>query len=476
MKTATLSWLSGGLITLAVASISYYLAAEPPNGAVSRKRFEVQPIDFDLTIVERGVIRPAKVEPIKSKISSNQAQIVWAYEEGESVNKGLIVARFDTKPFMDKLQKAQQDLADAEASLLAAEKALELQDEQETGKIEAAKRKLEIAQIKAQDLKEGSGRLKRRKLVQAMEQAERSASMAAAELDDFEMLLKKGHVSQRERDKISDQRRAANDALDMAQAELKNFDRFEWPRLLREAQLIVEAEKTDLERVKRTAELEIQRRQGDVIKFQRSVHAAQKTLNHASQDVENCDVRAPIDGTLLYVELPKEGGRRKLQIGDAIWFGQTFMEIPDTRDMVVEFSVREVDIVKLRPGMKVWIKVDALSQQRFAGTLIAIDTLAETDQRSNLSEFRATAHFDTLPETLHVGMSANVDIPYKKFNSTLAVPLRAITYVDGQAQVAIATPDGGVAKRTLALGGMSTQWVEVRRGLAAGEVLLLDAF
>jgi RND family efflux transporter MFP subunit len=476
MKTSTLSWLSAGVITLSVATISYYLAADLPNGAVSQKRFEVQPIDFDLTIVERGVIRPAKVEPIKSKISSNQAQTVWVYGEGKSVNKGFIVARFDTKPFMDKLQKAQQDLADAEASLLAAEKALELQDEQETSKIEAAKRKLEIAQIKAQDLKEGSGRLKRRKLVQAMEQAERSASMAAAELDDFEALLQKGHVSQRERDKIADQRRTAKDALDMAQAELKNFDRFEWPRLLREAQLIVEAEKTDQERVKRTAELEIQRRQGDVVKFQRAVNAAKRARNLASQDVENCDVRAPIDGTLLYVELPKEGGRRKLQIGDAIWFGQTFMEIPDTRDMIVEFSVREVDIVKLRLGMKVSIKVDALSKQRFAGALIAIDTLAETDQRNSLSEFRATARFDTLPETLHVGMSANVEIPYQQYHSTLAVPLRAITYVDGQAQVSVVSPDGGIAKRVLDLGGMSAQWVEVRRGLAAGESLLLDAF
>ena len=129
---------------------------------------------FNLQVTERGIVRPAKVVPIKSQISSNKAQIVWLHPEGQHVNKGVIVARFDTKPFLDKLLKAEQKLVDAKARLNAANKALQLQQEEEAGKLEAVQNKLEIARIKANDLKQGTGKLRRKKLIQKQQQAERT--------------------------------------------------------------------------------------------------------------------------------------------------------------------------------------------------------------------------------------------------------------------------------------------------------------
>ncbi len=462
-------------LVLAALALANYHTFEAGDKGAARKVFEVRRMSFSLKVIERGVIRPAQVVPIKSKISSNQAQIVWMYEEGQPVNKGLIVARFDTKPFMDRLVKAQQELLDAKASYAAAIKILELQKEQETAKIEAAKRKLEIARIKAQDVKEGSGRLKRKKLEQQVLKAERAYAIARDELADFELLLEKGYVSKRERDKVANDVKAAREALELAQADLKNFDLYEWPKLLREAQLAVEAEETNLARVRRTAELEIQRREGEVEKYRRKVESAKERVERAERDVENCDVRAPIDGTLLYVELPRADGRRKIQIGDQIWFGQTFMEIPDTSGLVVEIHVREVDVAKLRAGMPATIRVDALPDEAFQGKVIAIDPLAEENKAAHLREFRAKVRLDAPSDRIHVGMSATVEIPYRRVEHALAVPVAAVSYFDGKPFVSVELKDGSVQARPVAIGAAGVEWIEVLDGLREGERVVVQA-
>ena len=116
---------------------------------------------FQVGITERGLVRPAKISPIKSQVTSNQAKIVWLIKEGSVVKKGDTVARFDTKPFLDELSRAERDSGDAQATLIAAQKLLLMQQEEEEGRIEEAERKVEIAGIDAQNTKEGAGPLER---------------------------------------------------------------------------------------------------------------------------------------------------------------------------------------------------------------------------------------------------------------------------------------------------------------------------
>lgn len=424
---------------------------------------------FRLSILERGVVIPAKVSPISSKISSNQAKIVWLIKEGKRVEKGTLIARFDTKPFLDKLLKAEQLSADAEATLHVTEKLLSLQKEEENGKIEEAVRKLEIARIQANNIENGTGPLKRKIFEQKLHQLERVLALDRNELADLEVLLKKGHISVRERDRSAEKVKTAEEQVQVARAELKNFNRYTWPKLLREAELLVTGAESNLQRVRRTADLQIQNWNAKVEKARRALENRKKILKKAQMDVVNCDIYSPTGGLLLYAELPRENGRRKIQIGDSVWEGQTFLKVPDTRDLVAEIRVREIDVAKIGNGMDAEIELDAFPGKLFPGRVESIASLAKEDKKHRgVRRFYTRIRFTGDTDRVHVGMSVTTRIIYRLVEAVPAIPQDAVIYHGGRTYVKKAG-DKDTGPVPVLLGARGKEWVEVVSGLQVGD-------
>jgi HlyD family secretion protein len=429
---------------------------------------------FSLTVTERGVVSPAQISPVSSQISSNQGKIVWLVKEGTNVRRGMLVARFDTKPFVDSMQKAEQAYADSQASFLVSQKLLSLQEEEEQGKIEEAERQLEIAKIKANNITNGSGPLQRKVFEQKLHQAERALELSRDELEDLDMLLEKGHVSKRERDKALDKLSTALEQVQVAQAEVDNFNSYAWPQMQREAELLVNGAESNLLRVKRTAELLIQNRAAEVEKNRRKVENKGKTLLLSKADVANCDIYAPTDGILLYSELPRNNGRRKIQIGDSVWVGQTFLEVPDTSELIAEIQIREVDVAKIQVGMKTAIEVDAFPGKTFEGRVESVASLAkEDDDNANIRRFYGRIQFLGDLENIHVGMSVTTRITYKEVREVIAVPISSVFFDDGQARVRIQHADNDQVIPVV-LGERGQMWVEVRSGLNIGDLVYAE--
>jgi multidrug efflux pump subunit AcrA (membrane-fusion protein) len=430
---------------------------------------QVEARSFRLSVMERGVVIPARVSPVSSKISSNQAKIVWLIREGIRVEKGTLIARFDTKPFLDKLHKAEQLFADAEATLHASEKLLSLQKEEENGKIEEAFRKLEIAKIQANNIENGSGPLKRKIFEQKLHQSERVLALDRNELADLEVLLKKGHISVRERDRSAEKVKTAVEQVQVARAELENFNRYTWPKLLREAELLVKGAESNLQRVKRTADLQIQNWTAKVEKARRALENRRKILGKAQMDVVYCNIFSPTGGLLLYAELPRENGRRKIQIGDSVWEGQTFLQVPDTRDLVAEIWVREIDVAKIKNGMDAEIELDAFPGKIFTGRVESIASLAKEDKKHRgVRRFYTRIRFTQDVGQVHVGMSVTTKIIYRLVENVPAVPPDSIIYRGGRTFV-----NKLVGKETelvpVTLGARGKEWIEVVDGLYAGD-------
>ncbi|MFH0780878.1 MAG: HlyD family efflux transporter periplasmic adaptor subunit [Pseudomonadota bacterium] len=449
-----------------------YLSGASHSPVQASSIISVAKKSFPLQIVERGVVGPAKISPISSQISSNQSKIVWLVKEGTLVKKGLIIARFDTKPFMDNLEKAEQAVADAQATFIASEKTLSLQKEEEEGKVEEATRKVVIAKIQADNIKNGSGPLKRKNQQQKLHQAERVLEISRSELDDLNLLLKKGHVSTRERDKAADKVATATEQVAVASAELENFKVYDWPQMLREAELLVSGAESDLERIKRTGEILVQNRAAEVEKNRRDLANKTLSLDNAKTDVVNCDVYSPADGILLYPDLPKENTRRKIQIGDSVWVGQTFLEIPDTSELIAELQIREVDVAQIAPGMKTEIAVDAFPGRVFAGVVESIASLAKEDEEhSHVRRFQTRIRLIGDTEKVHVGMSVTATIVYREIVESIAIPIGAIYYHEGRSMVRKVSNDS-VEDEPVVLGARGQLLVEVLDALKVGDQIL----
>ncbi|MBU1566505.1 MAG: HlyD family efflux transporter periplasmic adaptor subunit [Proteobacteria bacterium] len=415
------------------------------------------------------MVRPAKISPISSQISSNQAKIVWLVKEGTQVTKGLLVARFDTKHFTDSLQKAEQAYADAQATYVASQKLLSLQKEEEGGKVEEVTRKVTIAQIQADNIRNGSGPLKRKTLQQQVHQAERILEISRDDVRDMNVLLEKGHVSTRERDKAADKLATATEQVAVASAELENFNVYAWPQMLREAELLVSGAESNLERTKRTGEILVQNRVAEMEKNRRDVENKKVALENARTELANCDVYSPADGVLLYPELPRENGRRKIHIGDSVWVGQTFMEVPDTRELIVELQIREVDVAQIGPGMKTEIEVDAFPGRIYTGVVESVASLAKEDEeKSHLRSFHTRVRLTGDTDKIHVGMSVTAKIIYRELSDVVAIPFSAVFYKDAQGMVRKLSA-GAVEDIPIVLGDRGQLWVEVGAGLHVGD-------
>jgi HlyD family secretion protein len=465
-------WLSLALIGLVVGSVLVMMNVSDDRGEKTGvKPVEVVRQTFQVGITERGLVRPAKISPIKSQVTSNQAKIVWLIKEGSVVKKGDVVARFDTKPFLDELSRAERDSGDAQATLVAAQKLLLMQQEEEEGRIEEAERKVEIAGIDAQNIKEGAGPLERKQVEQRVKKAERGFRLAKSNFEDMEVLLKKGHASLRERDKAADELETAREQLNVAREELYNFDTYKWPKMIREAELLVNGAASELQRVKVTAELQIQNKHVQVEKSRRNVANREAVRKKAKKDLENCEVKAPTDGILLYSVLPRETGRRKIQIGDSVWVGQTFLEVPDTSELIVEVQIREIDVAKIEEGMETTVELDAFPGMQFPGVVETIASLAEDDgKNSNIRRFYARIRLLEKSDSIHVGMSATVNITYHSVVDGLTVPAGAVVIKNGKTMVEKHNP-GGVELVPVELGARGVDRVEVLSGLKEGDLV-----
>ncbi len=443
------------------------------DGGQAKKQhsFVVKPTSLDFYVRERGFLRPAKVVHIKSQIESNRAQLIWMLPEGEEVKKGDLVARFDANPLLEKLEKEEQEYADSIAKLESAKKLFDIEKEQQQGKLEEAKRKVEMAKIKADDIRNGSGVLERSKVEQNKIKAQRTVELAERELEDFDLLLSKGHVSKRERDKIAENLRICKESLKLAIAELENFNKYQWPKMLNEAIMTLNSAEAEYDRIKKTSEIEMQQNQDRITIGARYLQKVEKRVHDLEKSIENCEVKAPIDGKLLYIKLHRSDGMRKSRVGDVIWNAQSFMAIPDTSKMVVDVEIREVDVAKVVKGNNATITLDAIPNKEFTGTVTGIETIAkENEQNEHLRKFNLVIELENISEKMHVGMSADVRIHYQHIEDVLAVPTEAIFYNKGKPAVNIIDNDLKILKE-VEVGNTSDKWVHIISGISSGQTI-----
>ncbi len=459
------------LVVLIALGLGMGLLGSEPGSAAQRAvagMADVQTRTLEMKVLGRGTVQPARVAPIRSPIESNRARIVWLLAEGEQVAAGELVARLDKRPFAEALELALSRQREARAQVVRAEKALALAEEDAAGKRESAARSVEVAEIDVEDVREGSGRIELRRLQAAVDKAARALRITEVEQADYASLFDQGHISRKELEVAQDTRRNAADTLELNRKELEGYERFTWPKRIREADLKLDAAQAELARVERTATLDRQRLEADLAQVTQDANVASQMVQRAQTELEQAEVRSPIAGTLLYGEVPKNGERHKVQVGDAVWQGQTILEIPDTSDLEVHLMVRELDVAKLSAGLAAHIELDAFRGRSWPGVVTRVSNMA-SDGADESGQFLVEVRFNKPPDGVHVGMSANVGIVYERHEAERAVPTTALRYESGQAMVRLHDGHDGWHEQAVRTGTSDGIWVEVLEGLGAGD-------
>jgi membrane fusion protein, heavy metal efflux system len=165
-------------------------------------------------------------------------------------------------------------------------------------------------------------------------------------------------------------------------------------------------------------------------------------------------IRAPLDGVVI---------EKHLVLGEAIKEDTAIFMIADLSTVWGEFSVYAKDLNAVRLGQEVTVKSEVLALEATA-TVSYLGPLVGEETRSA----RAHVHIPNPEGRWRPGLFVMVEVVQEERRVPVAVAAEAIqTYRDWQ--VVFAQYGDWFEMRPLELGRSDGQWVEVVRGLSAGE-------
>lgn len=248
-----------------------------------------------------------------------------------------------------------------------------------------------------------------------------------------------------------------------------------------EAERTYESQKLTLEKAKRDYDRQVQLRQKnyttekeyedakttyEIAEIQLSVMKAR--LDEAKENLAKTYIRAPHDGVVSDLNVTE--GQVIVGAG-SVSSGTTIMKINDLSRMYVDTDVNEIDINRIHPESVADITFDSLPDVHFEGAITEISGTAVS--RNSLRVFPVKIVFDVGGRRVYPGITAGVSIPVSRAQDVVSVIISAV-FADGNSRfVFLQKTDGSFERRPVVTGISDASFVEIKQGLADGDVVSL---
>jgi RND family efflux transporter MFP subunit len=208
---------------------------------------------------------------------------------------------------------------------------------------------------------------------------------------------------------------------------------------------------------------------------QASVKAAEAAIESVKLNVGFASVRSLIDGVAAIATA---------QIGDLVTPQSLLTTVSQIDPIKAYFSLSEQEYLRIAKQLnqgapkELWQTGTALTlilsdgqEYPHSGSFLAVDRQIDT----STGTIRISAAFPNPDHMLRPGQSGRVRADTQVLKDALLVPQRAVSELQGSAQLRVVDPENKVALRTVGLGSrIGNRWI-VARGLSPGERVLVDA-
>ncbi|HVZ18780.1 MAG TPA: HlyD family secretion protein [Terriglobales bacterium] len=249
--------------------------------------------------------------------------------ENDHVKAGQVLAQLDPKDYDVAVQRAQAELADAQANASAAKTGVPITHTTTTSSVSTARANLNAAQ-KEVDAAQARTR-----------EAQANYNKAAQDLKRFEQLVKRDEISQQQYDAALAAEQAAKATLDASYAQVATAQSH-----VAQAQANLQSALTAPQQVAVT-----RARYGAA---NANVQMREAALAQSQLNLSYTTVRAPVDGI---------AGRRAVQVGQLIQAGQPITSVVDVNEVWVTANFKETQLHHMRVGQTAKIHVDAYDME-----------------------------------------------------------------------------------------------------------------
>jgi HlyD family secretion protein len=409
------------LVIIAGAAIWFTSSqTSPGNSPADLRLAEVQPRDFQVRINSIGTLDAEQSYMVSSTIKGDKGKIIYLVDEGNSVQSGDLLIRFDATPFENDISRLNGELKSREAVVEAHQQLLDWEKSQHEGNVKSAE--------------------------YAIKEASQEVQRYQSYIRDLEELRKKGQQFPTE----IDQARKKADQLQAKQ----------------------EKARADYEQAKKDAVYKIANAMANLSKVKSEQEATRSALAEARSELVKTEIRAKMPGMPVHFEQFRDNQKRKPRVGDMVWQNQPILYLPDVSTMLVKTQVREIDLHRLRTGQKAQIRLDAYPESPFTGDVVAIGILASdaADGAKGEKFFQLTLRLAERDARLRPGMTARVGILAEEVRSALSVPLQAVFEENGR-KVCFVNTTGTFRTQAVQTGRQNEDWSEITTGLQRGDMV-----
>lgn len=403
---------------------------------------------------------------------------------GDTVEEGELLAALDSRSAEEAVQDAllnlaaaqvnydsllkeadANDVAAAQAKLTAAQaKLTDLQAGASAQEIAAAQSALAAAQAGYTDLQDGPTAAKLVQLSADIRTAEVTLAEAqgaynkvawrndvgmtgeAAELQSATIAYEKAQAAYEESTAPASEADRQNALSNIQSAQKALDDLLEPPSTadIASAEAEIASAQSSLDSLLKGAD------EADLASAQLSLAQAQLALESAAKDLSNTELRAPIAGAVLSVDIA---------VGRQVSNGTSAMTLADINQLQLTVNVAESDIEQLIVGMPAEITLDALPGKSFAGEVLRI--APSSDPAQSVVNYPVTIQLtDDDLSGVRSGMTAVATMQSASLADAWLVPVTALSEVNGAAQVTVIR-NGAPLPVTVEPGSIQGEWIVV---------------
>jgi len=466
---------AGALLALVIVASLAWSSGDDENGVATVR---VQRGPLVISVTESGTIQNRERVVIKSEVEGNPT-IIYLVPEGVNVQEGDLLVELDSSGLLEQKDQQQIRVTSAEAAYVSAREHLAVTKSKAESDISEAELAYEFAK---QDLKkyvEGDYPRSLQEAQSKIDLAKEELQRAKDTLEGSKRLAEKGYitVTELQADQLAANRAKIN--LELAETDLRLLKEYTYKRNLDQLTSDVEQRRMALERVRRQAAADIIQAEANLKAKLSEFERQQARLKKIEDQIAKCRITAPRAGMVIYATTGESHRWRSvepLQEGQQVRERQDLIYLPSSSHMKVDISIREASLRKIKPGMPVRVKVDALPGREFWGKVGKIALLPDARMawlNPDLKVYSTEIYLQGDTSALRAGMSCQAEIIVEQYEQALYVPVQAVVRVGGKPTVFV-PGDDGPEPREVEIGLDNNQVVHIISGLREGQEVLLS--
>ena len=304
------------------------------------------------------------IHPISAKVGGTALRVL--VDNNQYVEVGTVLVEIDPQDDQVAVERAQGNLAEAEALWQASQKAVPIVSETTASKLSDAEAGLAQARaslVTAQRVAEAAQATLR--AVQArLREAQANSEKASRDRERMQQLLAEGVIAQQQYDAAraaADATRAAVEASQASVADAEMGIQAAESRVTQERAKLSQSEATL--QAARTAPQQVAVTRAQADSAGARVVQAKTALRQAQLNLEYATIRAPVAGVV---------SKRTVEIGQIVQPGQPLLAVVALEDIWVTANFKETQLRNMRPGQKTTISVDAYGGRKYEGHVDSI--------------------------------------------------------------------------------------------------------